>query len=55
VLGKKVEIIDETNFYWGMIGKIIQVEPRAVLVEIRFTLNITQNVWFFTEQVEIID
>lgn len=54
MLNERVEIIDETNFYESMEGKIIQVEPKAVLVEIPFTLNNVQKVWFYKHQVKVV-
>ena len=53
MLNERVEIVDNTNFYDSMKGKIIKVEPKAVLVEIPFTIDYKQEVWFYKHQVKV--
>lgn len=53
MLDKKVEIIDEENFYYRMEGTIIEEALMAVLIKIEFT-EFNQEVYFFKDQIKLI-
>jgi hypothetical protein len=49
--GKQAEIIDENNFYNGMIGNVIKEDAGYVFLEISFANLDSHRVMFYKEQV----